>query len=40
MVELGEISNLLGLRTQDANYGDDGFMATIHNSVEVWVTYG
>jgi hypothetical protein len=29
MVEFGEIKNLLGLRTQGANYCDDGFIATI-----------
>jgi len=30
---------LLGVLMKGTNYGDDGFIAGIHNSAKVWVTY-
>ena len=31
MVAFGEVNNLIGLRTQDTNYCDDGFIAERYN---------
>ena len=31
---------MLDVLMEGANYGDDGFIAAIYNSAEVWVSYG
>ena len=37
MVVFGETENLFDVLTYGATYCDDGFIAAIYNSVEVWV---
>ena len=39
MVKFGGSGNLLGVLMKDTNFCDDGYIADIHNSTEVWVAY-
>jgi hypothetical protein len=38
-LEIEETESLLDVQMQGANYCDDGFIADIHNSAKVWLSY-
>ena len=40
MVKSEKVGNLLGMMMDGANYCADGWIADLHNSAEVWVSYG